>query len=464
MKRALLLLLLLGVSMCMTTSSYAQDLINGALTALGGADALTQVKTLVVKGTARYWEPEQSIVADGEMRHAADATFELTGDFTSHMVRVDWVKNFVYPSQRTFQFSELVTPEAGYVLGIDSNARNKQNRETNPPGHAMSGLRFTATQRELRRASPALLLDMRNHPDQVSTSPAITIGNVSYPALTYQAGPYAFIVMFDPQTHLPARIRTLDYDNVWGDSTYDLTFADWRRLGGLQVATSQNYELNGKVVAEVKITDVSANTPLPAGHFEVPAALQGTAPKPASANVPYQWVLRRPFIGIYLDSDNPSFDSRATDGLRLVEVAPGVQHAVGGSHNSLIVELGDGLVVFDAPVSDWQSNWTIAAAQAKYPGKPVKYLVLTHHHMDHVGGLRAYAAAGATLVVGKGNAAHFRKVLAMPFTHNPDLTPRDLSQTPVVEVADQYTISDGKRQVTAYLTENPHADGMLIGY
>src|SRR5215467_5702356 len=464
MKRTLLLLLLLGVSMGVTTRSYAQDLINAALTAMGGADALMQVKTLVVKGTVRYWEPEQSMVAGGEMRHTADATFEMTGDFTSHVIRVDWVKNFLYPSQRTFQFSEIVTPEAGYVIGIDSNGRNQQNRESNPPGHAMSGLRFTATQRELLRASPSLLLEMRNHPDKVSASPAITIGSVTYPTFTYQSGPYTFIVMFDPQTHLPARIRTLDYDNVWGDSTYDLTLADWRTLGGVQVATSQHYELNGKVVVEIKITDVSTNVPLPADRFEVPAALQGTAPKPASGNLPYQWVIRRQFIGLYLDSDNPSFDTRATDGLRLVEVAPGVQHTVGGTHNSLIVELGDALVVFDAPVSDWQSNWTIAAAQAKYPGKPIKYLVLTHHHMDHVGGLRAYAAAGATFVVGKGNAEHFRKVLAMPFTRNPDLTPRDLSKTTVVEVADKHTISDGKRQVTAYLAENPHANGMLIGY
>ena len=465
MKRILLLLLLLvGLGVSAPTPSYPQDLINGALTAMGGADALTQVKTLVVKGTVRHWEPEQSMIAGGESRHAADSTFEMTGDFTSHAMRVDWVKNFLYPAPRTFQFSEIVTPEAGYVLGIDSNGRNKQNRETNPPGHAMSGLRFVATQRELRRASPSLLLEMRSHPDKVSASPAITIGSVSYPALTYQSGPYTFIVMFDPQTHLPARIRTLDYDNIWGDSTYDLTFADWRKLGGVQTATSQNYELNGKVVAEIKITDVSVNAPLPAGRFDIPAALQGTAPKPASGNVPYQWVLRRQFIGTYLDSDNPSFDTRATDSLRLVELAPGVQHVVGGSHHSLIVELGDALAVFDAPVSDWQTNWTITAAQAKYPGKPIKYLVLTHHHMDHAGGLRAYAAGGATLVVGKGNAEHFRKVLAMPFTRNPDLTPRDLSKTAIVEVAEQYTIPDGKRQVTAYLAENPHANGMLIGY
>ncbi len=73
MKRILLLLLLLlGLGVGVTTPSYAQDLINGALTAMGGADALTQVKTLVVKGTVRHWEPEQSMVAGGEPRHAAD--------------------------------------------------------------------------------------------------------------------------------------------------------------------------------------------------------------------------------------------------------------------------------------------------------------------------------------------------------------------------------------------------------
>ena len=106
----------------------------------------------------------------------------------------------------------------------------------------MSGLRFTATQRELRRASPSLLLDMRNHPDKVSASPPHHrqrhLSGAHLPA-----GPYAFIVMFDPHRS-PARIRTLDYDNIWGDSTYDLTLADWRTLGGVQIATSQHYELN----------------------------------------------------------------------------------------------------------------------------------------------------------------------------------------------------------------------------
>ena len=46
----------------------------------------------------------------------------------------------------------------------------------------------------------------------------------------------------------------------------------------------------------------------------------------------------------------------------------------------------------------------------------MKYLVLSHHHMDHAGGVRAFAAQGATIVTGKGTAEHFRRVLAAPFT------------------------------------------------
>jgi glyoxylase-like metal-dependent hydrolase (beta-lactamase superfamily II) len=228
---------------------------------------------------------------------------------------------------------------------------------------------------------------------------------------------------------------------------------------------SQKYELNGRTVMEIKLLDVKPNVSFAADRLAIPEAFRSGAAKPATGTVPYQWVIRRQFIGIYLDSEVPSFDARATSGLRLVQLAPGVQHVTGGSHHCLIVEMKDYLVVFDAPVSDWHSTWVIGAAQVKYTGKPIKYLVLTHHHMDHAGGLRAYAAEGATIVVGKGTAAHYRKVLAAPATRNPDLAAKDLTKTAIVEVADKYVLSDGTREVHVYAVDpNPHADGLLIGY
>jgi glyoxylase-like metal-dependent hydrolase (beta-lactamase superfamily II) len=241
--------------------------------------------------------------------------------------------------------------------------------------------------------------------------------------------------------------------------------ADWQTVGTTKIATSQKYELNGRTVTEVKLSDITLNTPIAADRLAIPAPFLATARKPAAAGVPYQWVLRRQFIGVYLDSEQPSYDTQASPGLRLQELAPGIQHVVGGSHNSLIVEMADHVIVFDAPVSDWQSTWTISAARGKYVRKPVKYLVLTHHHMDHAGGLRAYADVGATIVTGKNTAAHFRKVLAAPFTRNPVLGATDLSRTPIVEVADKHVLTDGKRQVELYVLDpNPHAEGLLIGY
>jgi glyoxylase-like metal-dependent hydrolase (beta-lactamase superfamily II)/predicted small secreted protein len=466
MKRtALLIAISLLVASCATMGQSGSDQVSRAATAAGGVDKLAAVKTLYVKGTVKHWEPEQSQVAGGEARFAADSIFEAVTDVDARTTSIDWSRKFSYPSPGQFVFTETVTPDVGYVSGIDSSGRTKQSLEAKPPAHNMSSLRLAATQRELRRTSPLLLLEMHKNPAQVSASPDVTVAGVGYPAVTYRpAANQSFIVMFDRTSGLPARIRTLDYDNIWGDVTYDLVLGDWKDFDGVRVATSQRYELSGRTVADIKLTQVGVNASFASDRLGIPDGFQNGS-KPAMGDVPYQWVIRRQFIGVYLDSEVPSFDTRASTGLRLVQLAPGVQHVVGGSHNSLIVEMKDHLVVFDAPVSDWQSVWLLGAAQVKYTGKPVKYLVLTHHHMDHAGGIRAYAADGATLVVGKGTAEHYRRVLAAPFTRNPDLPAKDLSKTPIVEVADKHVLTDGEREVHAYIVaNNPHADGLLIGY
>ena len=63
--------------------------------------------------------------------------------------------------------------------------------------------------------------------------------------------------MFDRRTGLPARIRSLDYDNIWGDVTYDLVLSDWQTVDGLKVAMTRTYELNGRWSPRSKITEAS---------------------------------------------------------------------------------------------------------------------------------------------------------------------------------------------------------------
>jgi len=108
------------------TPTREQSLVDRAVTAMGGAERLAGVNTVTYKGTSKQWEPEQSDVPGGEARFANETTFEGFIDAASRSSRTDYVRNFAYPAPRTFTFSEIVTPEAGFVLGVDSNGRNAQ--------------------------------------------------------------------------------------------------------------------------------------------------------------------------------------------------------------------------------------------------------------------------------------------------------------------------------------------------
>src|SRR5712692_8328117 len=469
MKRVISILLLFSISLfCGTAWSQAAknplDTVNRALEAMGGVNAVSRIKTIMIKGENRAWEPEQSMIPVGEARLLGDSSFVLLRDLGSDKARINWERRLVAPSPREYKFTEIISGDAGYVQGIDATSRTKQSLNNDPPAHAMSGFRVATTLRELKRASPVLLLEMRTNAKNLSAMPDQAVGDKRLFAVNYQLGDQTFTVMFDPATGLPARIRTLDYDNIQGDSNFDLVLSDWREVGGVKLAYQQVYQLNGRDIAQVKLQEISLNPPLAAGDFDIPAAIKAGAPAPAKANVPYQWVIRRQYLGVYLDSDKIYFDPQAVPSLRLVDLAPGVQQVVGGTHNSLVVEMPTYLVVFDAPVNEGQSQWTIDAAKAKYPGKPIKYLVMTHHHTDHAGGARTYVVEGATIIVGKGNGEHFQKIFSAPHKVDQDALQRNPRKPEIIEVADSKLLKDGQRELGIYRIENRHATGMVIGY
>src|SRR5262249_47706747 len=396
-------------------------------------------------------------VPGGEPRFSAEGKVDSISDLASRTTRYDYQKNFAYPTSRTFTYSEIVTPQAGYVIGIDSNGRNAESLKANPPAHSMSGYRLAPTQRERSRTAIAGLISaMLANPDAVK--PAADINGL--PAVQYQN----LIVAFDPKTGLPERVRSLDYDNIWGDVNYDLVYSDWRDASGVKIPMKRSVQLNGRVVQEIQLTEVRINPPIDQARLQIPAGVLANAAKPATGNVPYQWVIRRQYIGTYLDSDNVSYDTRASSpGLRLQQLSPGVFQLVGGSHNSMVVEMSDHLIVVDAPVSDAQSMWLLNATKSQFSGKPIRWVVLTHHHMDHAGGVRGLLNDGATLVVGQGNYKHFNDVLRAPATRNPDMKVMDLTRIPIMEVTQSHVMTDSKgRQVMAYAMDNPHAKGMLM--
>lgn len=436
--------------------------VSQAVTALGGETALAAVKTFEATGTSKHWEPEQSHVPGGEPRFAGDSSFTVRRDLAADATRIEWVRKLVYPGTREYRFTEVLNGSVGIVLGVDTTGRTRQSLDSNPPSHTMSRFRALAMAREMQRTSPTLLLQMKQSPAQVTAIDDIEVGGTRMRAVRYAAGGRNFIVMFDA-AGLPARIRTLDYDNTQGNSTYDLVLSDWREVGGVKVAHRLDYQLNGRTVIETRLDGVRINPSILATAFAIPPEMQAAATTP-TVTIPYQWVLRRQFIGVYLDSDSVFFDPRAsTTGLRLQEIAPGVQLVQGGSHNSMVVEMKDHLIVFDAPIDDAYSGWLMEQLATRYPGKPVRTLVLSHHHMDHTGGTRAYAAAGANVVVGDGVGAHMRQRLEADHSQS-TFGAKPIAKLQVTEVKDRMVFTDGSRRVQAIFIDNPHSAGALIGF
>ena len=274
------------VGACASTQQQGLDLVTRAVQASGGPVTLGGVKTISEKGTVKQWDPEQSAAAGGEMRYAGESTVTSVTDVASRTTRNDWVRNFQYPAPRTFTFSEIVTPSAGYVAGIDSNGRTKQSQESNPPAHTMSGVRMATVQRELLRASPLLVLEMFKNPASLAAVSDISVGGVAYPAVNYRTGDQTLTVMFDRATGLPARIRTLDYDNIWGDVNYDLVLSDWQTVDGVRIAMTRKYELNGRTVMETKISESKINAPLAADIWSSPPRIWRARAGPPPATCP----------------------------------------------------------------------------------------------------------------------------------------------------------------------------------
>ena len=72
------------------------------------------------------------------------------------------------------------------------------------------------------------------------------------------------------------------------------------------------------------------------------------------------------------------------------KLADGVYSLGGGSHHSVAVEFRDFVAVVEAPLNEERSLAVIAEVRKLMPDKPIDYVVNTHHHFDHSGGLRTY--------------------------------------------------------------------------
>jgi glyoxylase-like metal-dependent hydrolase (beta-lactamase superfamily II) len=229
---------------------------------------------------------------------------------------------------------------------------------------------------------------------------------------------------------LVERVEAVVPHPVLGDTPVEVTYTEYKDYGGVKFPTRIRQSAGGFPTLDVTVTDVKPNV---AVDVQVPDGVRAAA-------------------GFY--------GKIATQ-----MVADGVWYLTGGSHHSVVIEMKDHLVVVEGPLNDERALAVIAEARTLVAGKPIRYVVASHHHFDHSGGLRAFAAEGATVITHESNRAFFEGSLAAPATVAPDHMAR-MSRKPVVEgVRDRRVLTDGGRTVELHhIAGSAHAGGLLMVY
>ncbi|MBI4797346.1 MAG: MBL fold metallo-hydrolase [Desulfarculus sp.] len=95
---------------------------------------------------------------------------------------------------------------------------------------------------------------------------------------------------------------------------------------------------------------------------------------------------------------------------RVERISQHVWAAIGhDTANTVVISTPEGLVVVDAGMTPARARQALAALKQVVPWGPVKALVFTHSHMDHIGGATAWAPEGTPIWATDQTAAHLLK-------------------------------------------------------
>lgn len=215
--------------------------------------------------------------------------------------------------------------------------------------------------------------------------------------------------------NLVESIESTIQNTVLGAMPVVTSFSEYKDFGGVQFPTRIVQSQGGHPTLDITVSEVTPNA---AVEIQVPEAVASAAPAPVTVTSE--------------------------------KIADGVWFLAGGSHNSVLVEFQDHVAVIEAPLNPARSEAVIAEVEKIIPGKPLRYLINTHHHFDHSGGVQTYAAKGVTVVTHEMNVPFYQGLM---------------SGGTFEAVTDHKSLTDGARSLEVHLVQgNAHNEGLLMVY
>jgi metallo-beta-lactamase superfamily protein len=245
----------------------------------------------------------------------------------------------------------------------------------------------------------------------------------------------AFTLFVDSATRMLSKYELLQSDRIEGDEVQEGIYSGSRDVNGIRFPARYVERLGGSVTRDFEISDVSIDPPPSADDvFAAPAGFSEVNRKPHLTQLAERVWLIEDLGGLYF-------------------------------YNVLFAEVDGAVAVFDAPLGSDVSRQVIKQIHETLPGRPIRYLIVSHYHDDHTAGIRPYVSEGTTIVTTRGNQKFLERVAAMRSTLDPEPEDAARKRPEFLFVEGQREIRDSKHSLQIHrVGPMGHVAEMLFVY
>ena len=402
----------------------ARKVIDSAVAAIGGRDALQSIETLKLQLEGETWIRLQM--------PTPNPPFE-PGAFQESLV-LDLKDNRLSLDQRTsgggFEGHNTIVIKAGEGTAYDHRARTM----TPIPSEQTTQQQFVQYYRRLPNLILRQALDGSNSLRYLGDD---QFNGRKHSVVTFVMPDTQQVALYvDAHTGLVSKYELVFTDPLRGQSASEIIFSDYTSAGKLKVPQTWTWRLAGDVIARYKVkaqfnaADIDKAFEIADTGFSKVAALPPTL--------------------------KPSVEKLA-DGVYVIH------NVAGQNQNTMAVEFKDYVLAVEAPGSSDGADSVIKRIKETIPGKPIRYVAVTHHHGDHIGGLRSFIAEGATVITTRANRGVIETMAAAP--QNDRLSKNPHKPEFMFVESGKRIVTDGEQTVELIdVGPNPHAREMLIAY
>lgn len=383
------------------------DALEAAAVAMGGLEIVLSVENFQYSGFGQRYSfngnMSPDVNAPAKWQSVVDA--KVSFDLTNHRALNQERNSFQYPLAASFGHTwRIVDKELTVTEALD---------------HPLSALRAAL-------AEDSKLLDLNIEDGRQVVSVALASGEL-------------FSIGLDAITSLPYFVRRSSHDHTLGDVNWTTYFTGYVAHGELKLpwGIQTKMDWRDQPVYLMQVDAYQINTKLP------------DFPEPVTRTME--------FSPVEVEVTPMS------EGVWDVRVPGGIQGR--GGDGGPAIEFKDHLVLFEAYGDEEQTLARIDAANKLVPGKQVTHVIITHHHSDHAGGLRAVVSRGLTVVAQVENEALYREWVSRPATISPDALSRNPQQLHFQGVDERLVLGDETRELEVMkVVGHPHMGSAVFAW